>query len=180
MLHSATPDEIARFSDTAHVDVAPFARQNDTVRWDGRASVAKYHGDDTTGEPYEVLHSGPNLLLTVGATRLLNLLSGAGGNAYNATNTRIAVGSSNAPSLIGHTALTTELGRQLVDATPVVATNTLTFVATFSTSSANGSWQEMAIVDAASAGTMLNRLVFNWGTKTSAVAWVATMVITAS
>ena len=182
MLHHATPEDIAHVNDMSKVEVAQFARCHDLAVWEGRATVAKYWGDDTSGTPYEVIESEPNLLLTAGITLLWNLLTGAGGTAFNGSNARIAVGDNNAVATAGQTDLqaVTNKIRQVVDSTPIVSTNTATFVATFATGSGNfaGGWQEMGVANTASGATLLNRLVQNFGVKTSAVAWVATMVLT--
>lgn len=175
-------DTVAITQHMSKAEVIDFARRHDVAVWEGRATVAKFHADDdpTRATPFEVIESEPNLLLTAGVTRIWNLVTGAGGTAYNATNARIAVGTSTTAAAAGQTALVTETGRQVVDSAPVVSGNTVTFVATFGTGSANTVWQEIGTVDSASGGTFLNRLVNNFGTKTSSASWVASMAISLS
>lgn len=185
-IERATATDIATVTalpaDLSKTEVIEFARRHDIAVWEGRASVAKFWAGDepTLATPYEVVESEPNLLLTAGVTRLWNLVTGAGGNAYNGTNARIAVGSGTTAAAAGQTALVTESARQVVDSTPSVSTNTVTFIATFGTGAANINWREMGVVESASTGTFLNRLVSDWGTKTSSASWVATMTISLS
>lgn len=186
------PIERATATDIATVNAIPgslsksevidFARRHDVAVWEGRASVAKFHADDDPklATPYEVVESEPNLLLTSGVTLMWNLVTGAGGTAYNGTNARIAVGSGTTAAAAGQTALVTESARQVVDSTPSVSTNTVTFIATFGTGAANINWREMGVTNASSGVTFLNRLVSDWGTKTSSASWVATMSISLS
>lgn len=69
--------------------------------------------------------------------------------------------------------------RKAMDATfPSRATNVLTFKSTFATGDANFAWQEWAVFNASSAGTMFNRKVESLGTKTSAQSWAFTVTLT--
>lgn len=70
--------------------------------------------------------------------------------------------------------------RKIVDSAPGIATNVLTFVATFGTSEANYEWEEWGIFNHTSAGDMLNRVVEapTLGTKTSAQSWEITCTLT--
>lgn len=69
--------------------------------------------------------------------------------------------------------------RKAMDATfPTRATNVLTFKSTFATGDANFAWQEWAVFNASTAGTMFNRKVESLGTKTSAQSWAFTVTLT--
>ena len=69
--------------------------------------------------------------------------------------------------------------RQGMEATyPTRATNVLTFRSLFATGDANFAWEEWAVFNASSAGTMLNRKVESLGTKTSAQSWQFTVTLT--
>ena len=70
--------------------------------------------------------------------------------------------------------------RKIVDSAPGLATNVLTFVATFGTGDANYEWVEWGVFNASAAGTMLNRVVEapTLGTKTSAQSWEITCTLT--
>jgi hypothetical protein len=182
VLERATAADCVAIQQLSKSEVIDWARRHDVAVWEGRATVRKFWADEdpTRATPYEVVESEPNLLLTAGVTRMWNLVTGAGGTAYNATNARIAVGSGTTAAAAGQTALVTEIGRQVVDGTPTVSGNTVTFLATFGTGSSNAAWQEIGITDSASAGTFLNRLVNNFGTKTLSASWVASMAISLS
>lgn len=182
-LERATATDIAAVSKVmSKAEAIDFARRHDVAVLEGRGRVEKFWADDdlTQATPYEVVESEPNLFLTAGITLLWNLVAGAGGTAFNATNARLAVGSSATAAAAGQTALVTETGRQIVDSAPVVSGNTITFVATFGTGSANTAWNEAAIVNASTSGTLLNRLVQNFGTKSSSASWVLTLACSIS
>ena len=69
--------------------------------------------------------------------------------------------------------------RQPVDATfPTLATNVLTFQATFPTTVANYAWNEWAVFNAGSSGTMLNRKQESLGTKANTQSWQFTVTLT--
>lgn len=69
--------------------------------------------------------------------------------------------------------------RKAMEATyPQRSTNVLTFRSLFGTAEANFAWQEWAIFNASSAGTMMSRKVESLGTKTSAQSWQLTTTIT--
>jgi len=101
--------------------------------------------------------------------------------AFSAANARIGVGDSSTAYAATQTDLqaATNKLRKAMDATfPTVATNVLTFRATFGTAEANFAWQEWGVFNAAAAGTMLCRKVESLGTKTSAQSWQITLTIT--
>lgn len=102
---------------------------------------------------------------------------------YNNANSSIGVGDSSAAFAATQTDLqaATNKLRKAMDATfPTLATNVLTFRATFGTSEANWAWNEWATFNttSASGGTMLQRKVESLGTKTSAQTWQITATIT--
>jgi hypothetical protein len=181
-------DDYAHIADTAQIVQLPagmskdtamvIARQNGLVVIEGRARIEKFHVGDT--EPYEVINSAPNLALTAGITLLWQLAAGLGGTPWSAANARIAVGTGTTAAVVGNTALQTESARQIVDAAPNVSGASISFVATFGTGSANVNWRELGVTNASSAGTFLNRLVQDFGTKSSASSWVATLTLTAA
>ena len=145
---------------------------------EGRAKVEKYHvGED---QPYEVIHSEPNLFLTAGITVLWQLATGQSGTAWSSANARLAVGTGTTAAAAGNTALVTESSRQLVDAAPTISGNAVTFVATFGTGAANVNWREVGVTNASSSGVFLNRLVQDFGTKTSSAQWVLSLTLSIS
>jgi hypothetical protein len=153
----------------------------DRIRWVSRSRVEKFQSDEDVarGTPYEVLESGPNLLLTAGATLMWSLVCGAGGTALNSSNAYLCVGDSNTAASVGQTDLqaVTNKVRVLVDGAPTLSTNQAVFAATFGYSTGNFQWREWGVANASTSGTLLNRFVEDLGTKTSAAIWVLTITL---
>jgi hypothetical protein len=125
--------------------------ENSLISWHGHARVEKFWEDDDVtpvyvdpdghdlrscpvwrrrATPYEVVEA-ENLLLTAGATLVLNRLAGISATAIDATNGRIAVGDGNTAVSAGQTDLQgTNKYRQVFDAVPTVSGNQLQAVAT--------------------------------------------------
>ena len=98
---------------------------------------------------------------------------------FTNANSRLGIGDSTTAFAVGQTdlqAVTNKLRKAMDSTYPTRATNELTFRSTFTTDEANWSWQEWAIFNAASGGTMLNRKVTNLGTKASGV-WSLTVTL---
>lgn len=161
------------------------------------ASVRPEDGGLTGGQllaagvkPDDCFEDEGNILLTAGITRLLNLLTVAGGQGYNAANARIGAGNGTTAVVIGNTDLSAAAGAanryfQLVSGAPGVATNVVTFVSTFATGDGNFAWEEWGIDAGSSSGTtvtapLLNRKVVAMGTKASGASWTITSTITIS
>lgn len=126
--------------------------------------------------PHEVLRFN-NLLTNAGAQLVEDLLIGAGGTVFSNANAYIGVGNGTTAVSAAHTDLQgASKTRKAMNATfPSRSSQTLTFKATFGTSDANYSWEEMAAFNASSAGTMLSRaLVTSPFTKTSSLSIDAT------
>lgn len=99
----------------------------------------------------------------------------------NNANAYLGVGDSTTAFSAAHTDLqaATNKLRKAMDATyPQRSSNVLTFRSTFGTSDANYAWQEWAVFNASSSGTMFSRKVESLGTKTSAQTWILTATIT--
>lgn len=163
----------------------------DKGNWRAHWTAAYYHGDWTAeeidaglaGAPIEVREAEGNILVTAGLTALLNLLIGAGGTAFNNANAYLGIGDSTTAAAIGQTDLQASSNkvRHAMDATyPLVSGNVVTFRSTFLTSEGNFSIQEFGTFNAAAAGTMLNRKLTDFGTKTSASTLQLTETITVS
>jgi hypothetical protein len=174
--------------------------QRDSGLWVGRAIVEKYWGDeilhrDRGAKPYEVIEAR-NLLMNGGVSCLWEALLGNGtttaGQAltyFNNANAAIGVGDSSTVAASGQTDLQAASNRLRIGMnatypqhTDGVATGSkdVQFQATFGNAQANWQWNEIGIFNSATAGVgrMLNRVVNNYGTKTSASAWLAVMIIT--
>lgn len=132
--------------------------------------------------PYEVVEGEGNILVNAGIALMEDLLIGAGGTVFSNANAHLGVGDSATAAAAGQTDLqaATNKFRKAMEATyPSRASQTLTFRSAFATGDANFAWQEWAIFNAASAGTMLNRKVQNFGTKASGT-WTLTVTCTIS
>ena len=108
-------------------------------------------------------------------------LIGEAFTSFANANARIGVGDSSAAFTASQTDLqasTNKLRKAMEAAYPTRAGNTLTFRSIFGTSEGNFAWNEWGVFNAASGGTMLNRLVASLGTKTSAQSWQFTVTVT--
>lgn len=160
---------------------------HDAVRWRAWWSVAKYHGDDLTAEPYEVLEREGNLLVIGGASALWQRLIGTGVTAFDNSNAHIGVGDSSTAAADSQTDLSATTNKlrkamdatypQHTDSTSSAGAKSITFRATFGTSDANFAWNEWAIFNASSTGRMLNRKVESLGTKASGSTWTFTCTL---
>jgi len=114
-----------------------------------------------------------NLVVAVGkdviAARLL-------GNTV-AVMSHMAVGTSNTAAATSQTALGGELGRVALDSS-VRASNTITYVATFSAGTGTGALTEAGILNAGTSGNMLCRTVFGTVTKAGGDTIVITWNVT--
>jgi hypothetical protein len=174
------------------------------VLWLGVPRVDKFRGDWTAeeidaglaGEPYEIVHGTPQLLMYGGASVQWQTLIGNGtGTAgqnltyFNSANAALGVGDSSTAAAATQTDLqaATNKLRKAMDATYPSHTDgttsgaaTITFRSTFATTDANFAWLEWGTFNSptAATGRMLNRAATNLGTKTSASAWQFTVTLT--
>lgn len=172
----------------------PDEPSHETAHWTMAWRIDKYDGEVTPEmiaagavEPVEVVEIEGNMLLNAGVQRLLDLLIGAGGQALDATHSRIGAGDSSTAAVATQTDLQAAAGtshRQFKLVTGVSRTGQfITWTATFATTEANFAWNEMGI-DAGTADStavvapLLNRRVVSLGTKTSAQTWSATGTLT--
>lgn len=151
----------------------------------GLFTLRKYHLLDSRGlplyedQPDEVVEI-LNAYTNAGGAAALDLLIGTG-TAFNAANAYIGVGDSSTANSVSFTDLqaSTNKVRQAMDSTyPSRSGQVMTWKATFASGSANFAWNETALFNASSSGTMLCRTVTSFGTKTSAAAWSMTYTIT--
>jgi len=143
--------------------------------------------------PYSVTTSDPrdhNLITLAGWQRILSLVVGGGGQVFDATHTRIGVGTATNAATTGQTdlsAITGSTARWFNMCTGVgvtaagTATCRLSFTSTFATADANFAWQEWAIDQGtvgsgtgAATATLLNRAVSAQSTKNQGMTWTAT------
>ena len=158
--------------------------------WNIHAHIDKYIGPEADARaaaglpPDDVADSDGNLITTAGLTRLTSLLTGAGGQAYDATHCRIGVGDSSTAAAIGDTALGAATNKyyKTVTGAPTLSAGLMTFVAIFPTGQANFAWNEWGIDQGTADGTtvtapLLNHKIASLGTKTSAAAWTFTVTV---
>jgi hypothetical protein len=141
--------------------------------------------------------AGHNTMLNGGINVLLNLLIGAGGTAFSNANTRIGVGDSSLGPLAAQTILqgTNQWYTQCSATFPSVGAGSqiLTAQASFSTGSANITWNEFGIDNNVAGGAntathptysttivLLDRLTSPQNAKQNTQTWVPTITITES
>lgn len=158
----------------------------DAGKLKSRWTLRKYADNEAfkKDKPFEVSEIDGNLLLNEGIAVLQALLTGGAGTAYDNTNARIGVGDSNTAADATQTGLQAVSNKAWVgmEATyPQISGQTTTWRAVFDGSTANFSWQEFTIVNAADdTGDNLNRKVSDQGTKASGQTWTLDLEITFS
>jgi hypothetical protein len=121
-----------------------------------------------------------NLLTTAGADALLTALVAGLTPLFNNANAFLGVGDSTTAEAAGQADLQAatnkvRVGMDATYPTHAAGTNSAAFRATFGTGQANYAWQEYGIFNAATGGTMLQRKVTSFGTKTAAGSWTFTV-----
>ncbi len=148
------------------------------------------------GDPEETVTWEGNLVTTAGLGTVTSLILGLGGQAATgSTTTRMGVGNGAVPAARTDTDLGAAGGSSNRWFQPVTSASqsttsftndTMTFVATFTGSNANFTWNEWGIdisTPTVSAGTTVGSTLLNHatsaalGTKTSASAWTLTVTI---
>jgi hypothetical protein len=119
-------------------------------------------------------------LTNAGRDFIAGAIIGNEATLFDNTNAYIGVGDSNAAFSAAQTDLQgTNKFRKGMDTTyPQISGNVITFKSTFSGDEANFAWEEWGVFNAASGGTMLNRLVEYNGTKQSGQTWIFEVDIT--
>lgn len=147
--------------------------------WVPKWAVRKY---DEAGRLVDVVEIKGNLLTTAGANALLTALTGGSITPFNSTNARLGVGDGTTAESASQTDLqgTNKLRKTLDLGYPAVNGSQVVFQSTFGAGEANYAWNEVALFNAASGGTMLNRKVVSLGTKASGAVWVLQLTITLS
>lgn len=120
-------------------------------------------------------------LTTAGRDLIATAVVGDAFTAFNNANAYLGVGDSStafSPAQTDLQASTNKLRKAMDSTYPQRSTNVITARATFATGDANFAWNEWALFNASSGGTMLQRFVESLGTKTSAQSWQFTVTIT--
>ena len=122
-------------------------------------------------------------LVNNGRNFMANALIANPTTLFDVTNATIGVGNSATVYGATDTDMIGTKAYEVVDIAPTIATNVLTFVATFGTGVANFAWQEWGVFNSAGVAPtggdiMLNRKVESLGTKTTAQSWEITATLT--
>ena len=139
--------------------------------------------DFAAGRAFEVCPLPGNIMVNSGLQLMVDLLIGAGGTVYSNANAFLGVGDSSTAEGASQTdlqAATNKLRRAMSASFPARSGQTVTFRAAFGSSDANYSWNEFAVFNASTGGTMLNRKVSSQGTKASGQTWTLDLAITFS
>lgn len=162
-------------------------QESERVGHISKITIERFANDEDlkAGKSYKTTElPGNNILVNAGINALTTLLAGGGGNAFNNANSYIGVGDSSAAEAAGQTDLqaATNKLRVAMNATyPTYGTSQkITFQSDFTGAQANWAWNEFAVFNASTSGTMLNRKVSAQGTKTSGQTWRVTVEITIS
>jgi len=150
-------------------------------------TVIKYKNDEDykKKQAYQVLtgvcEGGINCMLNAGITALWNLMTGDSANHLDNSNAQIGVGNSNTVAESTQTDLQGgSVAWSVMDVTfPQVSNQKVTFAGDFGSAEANFHWEECA-VRYSTAGTVLNRVVADKGTKSVGETWIAKLEITGS
>lgn len=116
-----------------------------------------------------------------GRNIIAQMIIGESVTAFNNANAYTGVGDSTTSFAAGQTDLqaSTNKLRKAMDATyPQRSSNVLTFRSTYANSDAVFAWNEWAIFNASSSGTMLNRKVESLGTKLNTQSWIFVASVT--
>ena len=126
-------------------------------------------------KPWEIIEGDYNAMVDLGINLALLLVCG-GGTSYISANAYLGVGSSSTAWNTTQSSLITQLARAAMQSGtyPQVGTKIQTFKSDFVGASGDGSWQEWAIFNNATTGTMLSRKVENLGTKAGGT-WTLTV-----
>ncbi len=114
----------------------------------------------------------PNTIVTAGKNLVATLVGGTG-TAF----THMAIGTSSTAVADGNTTLGSEVGR-VVLTSKAVTNNVIAYVGDFPAGTGTGSIVEGGILNASSAGTMLNRSTFSAITKSASDALKITWSVT--
>jgi len=162
------------------------------ANWLCRFKLSKYHQDiepyrGREGKfhqlftPYEVIEGEGNLLLNEGIDEMWDLITGAGGTAYNNSNARIGVGNGTAAAVVTQTGLqgASTAFKGMETAYPTSIAQKATFKSSFGDTEGNFAWEEWTVDNGATANKNLNRKVESLGTKSGGT-WTLEVSITLS
>lgn len=144
--------------------------QIETLKAKGELLVVLTKADGST-ETHEL----KNLVVDTG----LNFIVSRMKDTTDAVMSHMALGAGTTAAAAANAALGSELGRVSLTST-TVATNTITYVATFPAGTGTGAVTEAGVLNAGSGGTMLCRTVFPVVNKQSGDSMTVTWTVTVS
>lgn len=132
-------------------------------------------------KPFDLIEF-ENLVTNVGGALALDAIIGTAITPFSNANANIGIGDSLTAPAVGQTdlqAAANKLRRAMLATFPSRAGQVMTFKSTFAAADANWVWNEIALFNAAAAGTMLSRaLVTAPFTKTAGLAIDVTFTLT--
>ncbi len=128
-------------------------QSNDKMKLHGAMSATLIKADGST----ETLHKD-NIIVNVGFDFIANAIGASA--ARPAVMSHIAIGSGTTAASVGQTALVTELTRGAATYAHTTGTKTFTFTANFAAGVGTGAITEAGVLNAASGGILLDRVVF--------------------
>jgi hypothetical protein len=136
-----------------------------------------YHFERGEDAPYATYQHEGNLLTSGGVTAIWQLVTAAAGGAtaFSSAFAYVGIGDSSTAAASGQTDLlgSNKLRKALAAGSPGIATVTCSWTSLFLASEGNYAWNEFAVFNASSGGTMLNRGTFSGGTKPNGQVWSA-------
>lgn len=137
----------------------------------GRLLIEVFGEDGSLKEAVEI----KNLVVDTGKDYIASRMKDATATVMS----HMAVGTDNTPAAAGQTALIAEVARVALTST-TVASNVVTYIATFAAGTGTGALTEAGIFNASSAGTMLCRTVFSVINKGALDSMTITWTVTLS
>lgn len=123
-----------------------------------------------------------NIQVNAGINAMTTLLCGGGGTAFTNAAAYLGVGDSSTAASASQTdlqAASNKLRKAMNGGFPTYGTSQqAAWQSDFGSSDANFAWEEFAVFNASSGGTMLNRKCSSQGTKVSGQTWRLTLTIT--
>ena len=146
-----------------------------------KIEIFKAFDDGLRGDKPIDIQEMRNIYVNAGGALLLDLLIGGGGTVYSNANAYIGIGNGTTAPAASQTDLQgASKTRKAMEATfPSRSGQVMTFRSLFGTSDANYAWEEIALFNASTAGTMMCRaLVSSPFTKTAGLSITATYTLT--
>lgn len=150
---------------------------------DNDNSIAEYSrngGELKSLHPYAIETFEKNVFLNTGMNEIWDILIGNSSNVFDATNSRVGVGTDTTEASATDTDLIGTSVYETMDiGYPYVSGNTIYFRGTYDKDTGNQAWNEFVVKNNAS-GVCFNRKVESKGTKLEGESWILEIQITLS